>query len=63
MRKIDPVEGLSRDPVSLVQGFFRAPLLYCRWCRLQFYDFRPVVRREDSGTGSENFAGQTQTGR
>jgi hypothetical protein len=63
MRKIDPIEGLSRNPASLIQGFLRAPLLYCRWCRLQFYDFRPVVPRADSGAGSEDLAGQSRSGR
>jgi len=42
-RGVDPVERLSRHPLSLLQKFFKAPLLYCPHCRLQFYDRRPLL--------------------
>lgn len=39
--KIDHIEALYRNPVSRIQRLFGAPILYCQWCRLQFFDFRP----------------------
>jgi hypothetical protein len=41
--KIDPV---SRFPISLIQRLFGAPILYCQYCRLQFYDFRRVAKSQ-----------------
>lgn len=36
----DPIEKTYRGPLSTLWGWLGAPLLYCRACRLQFYDFR-----------------------
>lgn len=36
----DPIEKTYRGPLSRLWGLLGAPLLYCRFCRLQFYDFR-----------------------
>jgi len=30
--------------ISRIQGLLGAPILYCHYCRLQFYDFRPRKR-------------------
>jgi hypothetical protein len=38
----DPIERLFRHPLSYLQKFLAAPLLYCPFCRLQFYDSRPL---------------------
>ncbi len=38
----DPVERLLRHPLSYFQKVLKAPLLYCPYCRLQFYDWRPL---------------------
>lgn len=38
--KKDPIEKTYRGPLSQLWGLLGAPLLYCRFCRLQFYDFR-----------------------
>jgi hypothetical protein len=46
--KRDHIEGLYRNPISHIQAWFGAPLYYCQYCRLQFYDFR---RRESSNSG------------
>jgi hypothetical protein len=45
--KRDHIEKLYRNPISRIQQWFGAPLLYCQFCRLQFYDFRP--RKDASG--------------
>jgi DNA-directed RNA polymerase subunit RPC12/RpoP len=44
--KRDPIEKMYRGPLSTLWRWMGAPLLYCRFCRLQFYDFR---QRMDSG--------------
>lgn len=41
LEKPDRIEKFYRNPISRVQRFLGAPLLYCQYCRLQFYDFRP----------------------
>jgi hypothetical protein len=38
----DGVDPLYKAPWSRLQGLFGAPLRYCVWCRLQFYDMRPL---------------------
>lgn len=45
--KRDHIEKLYGNPVSRIQEWLGAPLLYCSFCRLQFYDFR---RRADSSS-------------
>jgi len=37
----DHIEALYANPLSKLQRFIGAPLLYCFRCRLQFYDIRP----------------------
>ena len=44
--KRDHIEKLYRNPISRIQRWLGAPLLYCQFCRLQFYDFR---RQDASG--------------
>lgn len=46
LAKRDRIERLYRGPLSTLWGWMGAPLLYCQFCRLQFYDFRPRVRAE-----------------
>lgn len=36
----DPIERMYRGPLSTLWRWLGAPLLYCRYCRLQFHDFR-----------------------
>ncbi|MBI4889187.1 MAG: hypothetical protein HY821_01095 [Acidobacteria bacterium] len=38
--KRDHIEHIYRNPVSTIQRWLGAPILYCSYCRLQFYDFR-----------------------
>lgn len=40
LAKRDPIEKLYRGPLSTLWRLLGAPLLYCRPCRLQFFDFR-----------------------
>ena len=49
---LDPIERLYRNPFSYVQKFFGAPLLYCAPCRFQFYDLRPLKKREPNPAAS-----------
>jgi hypothetical protein len=44
----DPIEGMVRGPFRLLQRLLGAPLLYCGFCRLQFYDLRTRRKREKS---------------
>jgi hypothetical protein len=41
----DEVDPFYWNPLFLIQALFGAPLLYCAWCRIQFYDLRPRRRR------------------
>lgn len=41
----DLVDRLSRHPLSLIQALFFAPLHHCPFCRLQFFDLRPLSKR------------------
>ena len=41
---VDPVDRLSRSALSFLQKLLHAPLLYCPFCRFQFYDLRPLLR-------------------
>ncbi len=38
--KRDHIEHLYRNPLSMMQRWLGAPILYCAYCRLQFYDLR-----------------------
>jgi hypothetical protein len=42
----DRIDRMSRHPVSVLFGLFRAPIYYCNPCRLQYRDLRPM----DSGS-------------
>lgn len=48
LKKRDQIEKLYLNPVSRAQQWLGAPLLYCRYCRLQFYDFRRCHDRDDA---------------
>lgn len=37
----DGVDEMSSNPLSFIQRFLGAPLHWCQFCRLQFYDYRP----------------------
>jgi hypothetical protein len=41
LSKRDKIDPLYLHPISLVQALFGAPIWWCPFCRLQFYDFRP----------------------
>ncbi|MCS7041264.1 MAG: hypothetical protein N2036_00385 [Bryobacteraceae bacterium] len=47
----DPIERLYRGPLSMLWALLGAPILYCPFCRLQFYDFRPRIDGENGGNG------------
>jgi len=40
-RTLDHIDPLYRNPISLIQKYLGAAVLYCVDCRLQFYDLRP----------------------
>jgi hypothetical protein len=46
---------LYLNPLSLVQKFFGAPLHYCAFCRIQFYDLRPrrAVHQANAAVGPD----------
>jgi hypothetical protein len=37
----DGIDEMYSNPISRLQHFLGAPLYWCQFCRLQFYDFRP----------------------
>jgi uncharacterized paraquat-inducible protein A len=41
----DPADKLSLHPLSLLQVLFFAPLHYCPYCRLQFFDLRKPMHK------------------
>jgi DNA-directed RNA polymerase subunit RPC12/RpoP len=43
----DGIDPMHRTPWRMLQAVFGAPLLHCPWCRLQFYDRRPIESRKD----------------
>jgi len=47
----DRVDQLHKNPFSLLQALFGAPLYHCRYCRLQFYDFRRRVASQVTAKG------------
>lgn len=52
--KRDHIERMFRWPHSVVQGWLGAPLLYCKYCRLQFHDFRPREKERPRAQASTN---------
>ena len=40
-KRLDPYDPVYRNPISLMQRYLGARLMYCVDCRLQFYDLRP----------------------
>lgn len=42
----DRIEKTYRGPLSRLWRLLGAPLLYCRFCRLQFYDFRERLTQD-----------------
>jgi transcription elongation factor Elf1 len=49
LRHPDPIDPLYGNPLSRVQQWLGAPLLYCSPCRLQFFDYRPRIRSDKDG--------------
>jgi hypothetical protein len=47
LRRIDKIDRMYPNPLSLLQKYFGANLHWCQYCRLQFYDFRPRVEGAD----------------
>jgi hypothetical protein len=45
LRQRDRIDRLYKNPVSLVQALFGAPIYHCSHCRLQFYDWRPRINK------------------
>lgn len=52
----DPLDPMQKGLVNLWKRVAGGKLIYCRFCRLQFYDRRPLARdvpaRAASGAGS-----------
>jgi uncharacterized Zn finger protein len=42
VRRRDPIESISKHPISRIQGLLFAPLDECPSCRLQYHDWRPL---------------------
>ncbi len=39
----DRIDRLWKNPISLLQGLLGAPIHWCPYCRLQFYDRRKLA--------------------
>ena len=48
LRSMDKIDPMYKNPISRVQKYFGAPIHWCPFCRLQFYDLR---KRVVEGTG------------
>ena len=56
--KRDPILDFSKHPLSLIQVIFAAPRKQCPYCRLEYYDVRPVARARPM-RAVENLGGKT----
>jgi hypothetical protein len=43
VEKRDPLQDLSKHPLSVIQQLFFAPRRSCSYCRLQYCDVRPLA--------------------
>ena len=43
VEKRDPLQDISKHPLSLIQMLFFAPRKSCSYCRLQYYDLRSLA--------------------
>jgi hypothetical protein len=43
----EPLNKLSKHPLSLLQQIFRAPRRRCSFCRLEYHDFRPASETKE----------------
>ena len=48
LQERDGIDEMYSNPISRIQRFLGAPLYWCQFCRLQFYDFRR--RKQESTT-------------
>jgi len=51
LQERDGIDEMYSNPLSRLQRFFGAPLYWCQFCRLQFYDFRPRHKNESIPAG------------
>jgi hypothetical protein len=49
LKSRDRIDPLFRAPWSRLQWLLGAPILHCAWCRLQFYDIRPLKQAKAAG--------------
>jgi hypothetical protein len=42
LKERDRIDAMQTGPVNLLKRLARGKLVHCRWCRLQFYDRRPL---------------------
>ncbi|MBK9169199.1 MAG: zinc ribbon domain-containing protein [Bryobacterales bacterium] len=43
LREVDRIDRVSRNPISFIQRILGGQLHRCGYCRLQFYDLRPIA--------------------
>ena len=46
LREPDRIDRYHRSATGLIRSLFGSPLCHCRFCRIQFYDRRPLRRDE-----------------
>jgi predicted RNA-binding Zn-ribbon protein involved in translation (DUF1610 family) len=54
MKKRDPLDHLSKHPLSLIQQMLFAPRNRCVFCRMQYHDLRPLAPDLPPHTRSEH---------
>ncbi|MGH9722619.1 MAG: hypothetical protein ACRD8O_20605 [Bryobacteraceae bacterium] len=47
LRGLDKIDRMYRNPLSFFQKYFGAPIHWCPFCRLQFYDLRKRADAKD----------------
>jgi hypothetical protein len=52
LRQRDRIDRIYKNPISLAQALLGAPLYHCSHCRLQFYDYRPRVKKQPKEEGA-----------
>jgi hypothetical protein len=53
LRRVDGVDKMRRGPLNLLHRLLGGQLYHCWFCRLQFYDCRPIAEApEQQGPGT-----------
>ena len=62
LREPDKIDPMNRGPLNLLERLYGGKLFHCCFCRVQFYDRRPMAdRRQPEAAPVEPVASQPNT--